>query len=62
MSNTISNINIVSDIMSNINISTISYIDISIYYLSFVCLQSNDFKYCYVSLTIQLNSHLFTHS
>ena len=34
-----------------------------IYYFSFVCTQLNSFKYCYVSLTIQLNiSHLFTHS
>ena len=33
----------------------------SIYYELFVCTQFNVFKYCYVSLTIQLNiSHLFT--
>ena len=30
---------------------------------SFVCTQLNGFKYCYVSLTIQLIiSHLFAHS
>ena len=32
-----------------------------VYYKLFVCTQLNDIKYCYVSVTIQLNiSHLFT--
>ena len=35
----------------------------SIYYSSFVCAQLNAFKYCNLSVTIQLNiSHLFIHS
>ena len=34
----------------------------SIWHYSFVCTQLNGFKYCHVSLTIQLNSHLLTHS
>ena len=35
----------------------------SIYYKSFVCTQFNVFKYCYVSLTIQLKhqSFVYTH-
>ena len=37
-----------------------SNVNMSIYNLSFVCVQFNGFKYCYVSLTIQLNNHLFT--
>ena len=33
----------------------------SIHYYSFICTQLSSSKYCYVSLTIQLDSHLFTH-
>ena len=37
--------------------------DYSIQYYSFICTQLDDSKYCYVSVTIELNiSHLFTHS
>ena len=36
--------------------------NISIQYYSFVCTQLNGSKYCNVSLTIQLNSNLFTYS
>ena len=45
--------------VSSISINT----DNSMFYKSFVCIQVNDFKYWYVSLTLQLKvSHLFTHS
>ena len=41
-------------------VSLISNTNNSIYYKSFVCTQLNGSKYCYVSITIQLNiSHLF---
>ena len=34
----------------------------SIQYYSFVCIHLNGSKYCSVSVTVQLNNHLFTHS
>ena len=43
-------------------VSIIFNTNISIYYSSFVYTQLNGFKYCYILLIIQLNSHLFTQS